>query len=81
MSHYEVAGLTGVALFLAAYAGAQFGKLDPQRLPAVLMNLVGAGLVLYSMIEAFNLAAFVLETAWGVIALIGLVRLAMKRKG
>jgi hypothetical protein len=81
VSHYEIAGLLGVALFLAAYAGAQFGKLDPQRLPALLMNLAGAGLVLYSMIEAFNLAAFVLEAAWGLLAFIGLVRLALKRRG
>ena len=79
MSLLQIGGLVGVVLFLAAYAGAQTGHLSPQKLPALLMNLVGAVLVLLSMLEAFNLASFVLEAAWGVIAVYGLVQLALKR--
>jgi hypothetical protein len=81
VSPYQAAGLAGAFLFLAAYAGAQTGKLDPQKLPALLINLAGAILILISMIEDFNLGAFVLESAWGLIAFAGLVRLAVKRKG
>lgn len=80
MSLLQIGGVIGAFLFLAAYAGAQTGHLNPQRLPALLLNLAGAVLVLLSMLEAFNLASFVLETAWGVIAIYGLVKLALNRK-
>ena len=81
MSLYQAAGLAGAFLFLAAYAGAQTGKFDPRKAPALAVNFVGAILILTSMIEDFNLGAFVLETAWGLIAFAGLVRLALTRKG
>ena len=80
MSPYEASGLAGAFLFLAAYAGAQTGRLDPRSLPALVINLAGAILILLSMIEDFNLGAFVLESAWGLIAFAGLVRLALKRR-
>ena len=80
MTPLQIGGLIGAGLFLAAYAGAQTGHLHPQRAPALLMNLVGAVLVLASMLEAFNLASFVLEAAWGLIAVYGLVKLALNRK-
>ena len=79
MTFFQIGGLVGVVLFLTAYAGAQTGHLHPQKAPALLMNLVGAVLVLASLLEAFNLASFVLEAAWGVVALYGLVRLFIKR--
>jgi hypothetical protein len=44
-----------------------------------LMNLVGAGLVMASLAQRFNLAAFLLEAAWALVALWGLVRLAAAR--
>ena len=80
MSLLQIGGLIGAFLFLAAYAGAQTGHLDPKRLPALVMNLAGAVLVLLSMLEAFNIASFVLETAWGLIAAYGLVQLALNRR-
>jgi hypothetical protein len=43
------------------------------------MNLTGSSLVLLSMLHAFNLSAFLMEAAWAVIAVFGLVRLALKR--
>ena len=80
MSLYQIAGLAGAFLFLAAYAGAQTGRSDPRKAPALAVNFVGAILILISMIQDFNLGAFILESAWGLIAFAGLVRLAVKRK-
>jgi hypothetical protein len=80
VSFFDAAGLVGVALILAAYAGAQFRRLDPLKLPALLMNLVGASLILVSLAERFNLAAFVMESAWAGVALYGLCRLALTRR-
>lgn len=66
-------------MILAAYAGATTGRLDPKRAAALTLNLVGAGLILFSLAYDFNLSAVLMEGAWAVVALIGLVRLAVKR--
>ena len=79
MSVSDLIGLLGALLILGAYAGVQFKRLDPHGLIAPLLNLAGAGLVLVSLYFRFNLAAALLEAAWAVIALIGLIRLAFGR--
>lgn len=81
MSLTDVAGLAGVVLILVAYAGVTMGRLDPQRPPALLLNLVGAGLILASLAVDFNLSAMVMESVWMLIALAGLARLAFRRRG
>ncbi len=75
----DAVGLAGVLLILAAYGGVQLRRLDPHAAPALLMNFFGAGLVLFSLLFAFNLSAVLMEAAWGLIALYGLVRLVLKR--
>ena len=71
-------GVIGVIMMLTAYAAIHFDRLDPKKLPALLMNLIGSLLVLLSMTRAFNLSAFLMEAAWAVMALFGLVRLVMR---
>ena len=80
MNLFDAAGLAGVALILAAYAAAQLRWLDPLRLSALLMNLVGACLVLVSLANRFNLAAFVMEASWAIVALYGLLRGVFTRR-
>jgi hypothetical protein len=75
----DFAGVAGVVMILAAYAGATTGRLDPKRAVALTLNLVGAGLILLSLAYDFNLSAVLMEAAWAVVALIGLARLALKR--
>ena len=66
-------------MILAAYAGATSGRLDPKRVTALALNLVGAALILLSLAYDFNLSAVLMESAWALVALIGLLRLALKR--
>lgn len=73
MGFDETVGLIGAALILGAYAGVQLKKLDPHKPPALLLNLTGASLVLVSLYFEFNLAAALLEGAWVLIALWGLL--------
>ena len=80
MNPLDAAGLVGVALMLTAYGAAQLQKLDPTRPPALVMNLIGACLVLLSLTRAFNLSAAIVEGAWALIALFGLAR-ALNRRG
>ena len=74
----DVIGLVGSALFIAAFAYANVSK-NLNKVIFNLANLVGAILLLISLSVTFNLAAFVLEAAWGAIALVGLV-MALRAK-
>jgi len=80
MTFPDAAGLLGVLLILSAYAGAQLGRLEPRRAPALLLNLAGAGLILLSLAFRFNLAAFLMEAAWAALAFYGLARLILRRR-
>jgi hypothetical protein len=73
-------GLVGVFLILIGYAGVQLGKLDPRALIALLLNFIGAALVLVSLAFDFNLSAVIMEGIWVALALYGLVRLALKKR-
>jgi len=76
----DILGVVGVGLILIAYAGATNGKLDPKKAPALGLNLVGALLILGSLYFDFNLSAVLMESAWALVAVIGLARLAFARK-
>ena len=67
----DIIGLTGSALFIGAFAYANVAK-QLNKVWFNLANLVGAILLLVSLSVNFNLAAFVLEAAWGTIAAVGL---------
>jgi hypothetical protein len=75
----DVVGMAGVLAMLVAYAAAQFQRLDPLKAPSLAMNFGGACLVLYSLTQKFNLAAFIMEAAWAAVALFGLIRIALRR--
>ena len=75
----DIVGLMGSALFIAAFAYANFSK-HFDKLRFNFANLVGAALLLASLWINFNLAAFVLEIAWGVIASVGIATALRARK-
>ncbi|MBO9519082.1 MAG: hypothetical protein J7493_13535 [Porphyrobacter sp.] len=78
----DVIGLVGSALFIGAFAYANLTK-SLNKVGFNLANLIGSILLLTSLAVNFNLAAFVLETAWGLIAAAGLVmgiRAKMRKK-
>lgn len=80
LTFHDIIGLIGAALFVVAYGGVQIEKLDPHKPPALLMNLIGAILIVWSLAYAFNLAAFLLETVWGLVSVYGLVKWALRRR-
>jgi hypothetical protein len=81
MSWTDAAGLAGVLMILAAYAGAALGQLDPKGVWSLLANLVGAcGILASLLLGAFNLSSTIMEGSWALVALAGLLRLAILRR-
>ena len=78
-SPFDAIGLAGVLAILIAYALTVAGRLDPLRPPALLLNLVGALGILVSLYGAFNLSAVVMEAAWAMVAVVGLIRHVTRR--
>jgi len=75
----DIVGLTGSALFISAFAYANLAK-QFDKLWFNVANLVGAVLLLASLWVKFNLAAFVLEVAWAIIAALGIVAALRARR-
>lgn len=73
-SWHDVIGNIGVLLILAGYLFLQLGKLNPASLQFSLVNGLGAFLILFSLWFEFNLSAFVVEAAWLLISIFGVVR-------
>jgi paired small multidrug resistance pump len=78
---FDIVGLLGVALTLLAYLALQTRRMKGDGLIFPLLNLIGAGAILVSLIydEHTNLSAFVIESAWCVISLYG-IWLALREK-
>lgn len=81
MTGPDAAGYAGVLFILLAYAGGVTNRLDPKRAPSLLLNLAGACLILLSLAFDPNRAAIAMESAWALVAVLGLVRLALNRRG
>jgi hypothetical protein len=71
---FLIFGLIGSTIVVIAYLLNQTNRLASSdwRFPAA--NLVGAGAILLSLTDAWNLPAAVIEFFWAVISLYGLVR-------
>ncbi len=73
----DIIGIFGSALFIGAFIYANMVQVLNKLLFNAL-NLIGAVLLLISLSVNFNLAAVVLEVAWGGIALVGLIQALRK---
>jgi hypothetical protein len=71
---YDWAGIAGTLMVLAAFYLLQAGRVSGTGLVYQLLNLFGAGGVLVSLWGKFNVSVFVLELAWMLVSLYGIVR-------
>lgn len=76
---HDVVGMVGVGAMLLAYALLQMERVRGDTLAYQLLNLFGALAVLVSLLQDFNLSAFVIETAWVVISAWGILRVRRRR--
>ena len=72
-SYADVIGNLGVICFLAAYFLLQKGKIPHTGLWYLGLNLAGSLLLLVSLSIHWNLPAFLLEAAWALISIYGII--------
>ncbi|MEM9263645.1 MAG: hypothetical protein AAGA22_08710 [Pseudomonadota bacterium] len=75
---FDAIGIFGVILVLMSYFLLQAERLRSDGVRYLLMNAIGAVLILVSLLKTFNLASFVIEICWLAISVYGLVRVAMR---
>src|SRR5262245_62347045 len=71
---FTIAGVVGSALVIFAFFANQHGWLSAENGFYSLINLVGAVLILISLITAWNLPAAVIEGFWALISVYALVK-------
>ena len=77
---YDWIGLLGTLMVLAAFFLLQAGRLSGTGITYQLLNLLGAGGVLVSLLGQFNVSVFFLELAWMLISAYGIAR-SFKARG
>lgn len=72
MSWHQAVGMAGVLCLLVTYFLLQARRLQPDRPAYSLLNFLGAGCVLISLLFQWNLAAALIEIFWMLVSLFGL---------
>ncbi len=71
---FDLVGNVGVLLMVIAYLLLQLEKLSSSAVSYLLLNALGAVLVIISLTFHFNLSAFLMEAFWLLISLFGLAK-------
>jgi len=75
----DLLGLLGVFITLAAYFLLNIKKISAEKTVYPVLNIVGSGLILYSLFFEWNIAAFVMEVCWLLVSFYGLYQAMMNR--
>jgi len=70
----DLIGNIGVVVLVTTYLMLQLNKLSSNGLAYSLLNAIGAGLIVISLLVDFNLSALVIEVFWVLISLLGIYR-------
>lgn len=71
---FNLVGFAGFIVYMLAYGLLQAGKINGQGITYVSLNMLAASLVLISLSNQFNLASALIQIAWIVISIAGLIR-------
>ena len=81
MSFTDFLGLIGVVAVSIAFFLLQAQKLSAHGATYLLLNLLGAILVMVSLWYSWNLSSFVIELIWAVVSIYGLWKLRQNKSG
>ncbi len=76
---YDFAGNVGVLMMVIAYLMLQLDRLSSSSFTYLILNALGAVLVMLSLMFRFNLSAFLMEAFWLLISLFGLAKTLLSR--
>ncbi len=79
-SWFDLLGNIGVLLMVVAYLLLQLEKLAGTSVSYLLLNIIGASLVIVSLLFHFNLSALLMEVFWLLISLYGLMRSLLRQR-
>ena len=77
---YDLIGSIGVATIIVTYVLLQTEKIRSESLTYSVLNGLGAGLIVFSLIFDFNFSAFIVESLWVLISLYGIGKYFLKGK-
>ena len=70
----DLLGNVGVVILMITYLMLQLNRLSSDRLAYSLLNAIGAGLIVISLLYDFNLSALLMEVFWVLISGLGIYR-------
>lgn len=70
----DLLGNIGVVVLMITYLMLQLNKLSSDALAYSVLNAVGAGLIVVSLLYDFNLSALLMEVFWVLISFVGIYR-------
>lgn len=76
----DAVGSLGALAVVAAYFATQMRILNSDDLAFPVVNLIGSILIVYSLLENFNLASMLIESFWILISLIGIAQFFRLRR-
>ncbi len=68
----DAVGSFGALIVVAAYFATQMRLMNSDDLAFPLVNLLGSVLIVYSLLQNFNLASMLIEGFWIIISIIGI---------
>jgi len=72
-SIHDIIGNVGVAIIIVTYMLLQLRKIKSESLFYSILNLAGSLMIIYSLFNAFNMPAFLIEFFWAIISVFGIV--------
>lgn len=76
----DAVGSFGALIVVAAYFETQMRMMNSDDLAFPVLNLFGSVLIVYSLIQNFNLASMLIESFWILISLLGIVQFFRLRR-
>ena len=76
---YDIVGLAGAAIFVAAYFANQQRWLRSEDWRYPFANLIGAVLILVSLVFEWNFPSVVIEVFWAIISIYGMAKSLRER--
>ncbi|MDQ3749440.1 MAG: hypothetical protein M3367_10595 [Acidobacteriota bacterium] len=77
---YDFIGSIGVGLVILTYFLLRLERIKSESLIYSVLNDLGAGLIVFSLLYSFNFSAFVVESLWVPVSICGIVKYFLKGK-